>query len=140
MFIFLNVHIFKCSYENVAELDSCCKITTIAGHSHLTKCTMCPNRGHHNMRVRYLCCGNEACNKNGVECPRRMKVSICLKRDDPKYQPVNLYSNNVKHNSTIFQYKRHGITETVKELIEVCIYNYTSTPKAIHIRLFTKVS
>ena len=105
-------------------------IMPIVNKSNLVKCTVCKN-DHHKMRIQYAYCNNVNCNEKEL-CPRRTKILTCKKNETENL--VRMYTAN-KHNSNHFKLKQHGISPSVKELIEDIINNYDNRPKRVHIKL-----
>lgn len=73
------------------------------------------------MRIRYGKCNNVDCNIN-EDCPRKYKIYMCCKTEK-----VNFYEC-YDHNSDNINYKKRGISESTKKIIENLIYNYDARP------------
>ena len=99
--------------------------------SQLCNCTICKknNNRQHKMREAKRFCRNPSCNDT-VTCPKQFMTRTCQFRNK-----VAFYSTNEEHNSTTLAFNRHGMSSSVKLLIEKLIYNYDSRPKHIHIKL-----
>lgn len=82
----------------------------------------------HKMRYCIDKCSNYDCNI-AVECPHQHKILKCESTG-----AIRLFQKDI-HAGKIFVRRQHGLSETVKELVEELIHNYDCKPKRIHFRL-----
>ena len=103
------------------------------------RCNCCSSCVNHKMNMRLLWCSGDQCNKNSA-CEVRYKILSC----ENKNQVYHIYQLNehaeVDAQENIATKKKvRGITNYVKDLINVLIYDKdVSMPKKIHVKLNSK--
>jgi hypothetical protein len=80
------------------------------------------------MTVTDCYCNNKSCTVQ-QKFPRKYRIERC-----ERTYKVRIYRFG-NHSSIILVNKQHGMSKTVKEIIEGLIYNYNARPQRIHIRL-----
>ena len=116
------------TFENKYDLDeymtklppsSCYKSNKVKG------CHICSQKDCQ-MKVQYVFCTSEICNKaNVLLCPCRYKIEIC-----EKYGSVHVskaFEHLYNHTLSSENRKRHGLTPQAKEIAEQIIFHHGIT-------------
>ena len=75
------------------------------------------------MKIQYGVCTNSPYIENKSSCDWRCRTHTCLNFNDIQQQKVEFYVYG-KHNTKKLEKNQRGITEKVKELIEITVNEY----------------